>query len=72
LPCRYASSHAKVSLYPPAYSQFIEALLAGDKEKAFQVVKSIDIDNLGTRFITPATRDRMKEDKGNALIQTKK
>lgn len=44
----------------PAYSQFIEALLKGDTEKAFQVVKSIDIKNLGNRFIAPGTSDRMK------------
>ncbi len=44
-----------------SYIQFIEALLTGDTEKAFQVVRSIDIENLGTRFITPGTRDRLKE-----------
>lgn len=44
----------------PAYSQFVEALLTGDTEKAFQVVKSIDIENLGDRFIAPGTSDRLK------------
>jgi len=44
----------------PAYSQFIEALLTGDAEKALQVVKYIDIDNLGKRFIAPDTSGQMK------------
>ena len=44
----------------PAYSQFIAALLTGDADKAFQVVKSIDIENIGERFIAPGTSDRMK------------
>ncbi len=41
----------------PAYVQFISALLTGDAEKAFQVVKSIDLDDLGGRFIPPVTGD---------------
>jgi hypothetical protein len=56
----------------PAFCQFIEALLTGDTEKAFQVVKSIDIENLGTRFVTPGTRDRMKADTVEALIPGKR
>jgi hypothetical protein len=44
----------------PAYCRFIEALVTGDAEKAFQVVKSIDIENLGSRFISPVTHDTMK------------
>lgn len=49
----------------PAYSQFIAALLTGDTEKAFQVVKSIDLDNLGNRFIAPGTRDSKGTDQHN-------
>ena len=37
----------------PAFSRFIEALVTGDTEEAFQVVKSIDIENLGSRFMAP-------------------
>ncbi len=37
----------------PAYSQFVAALLTGDAEKAYQVVKSVDLDNLGSRFVVP-------------------
>jgi hypothetical protein len=44
----------------PAYSQFVEALLTGDTEKAFQVIKLIDMENLGERFIAPGTSDRLK------------
>ena len=44
----------------PAYIQFVEAILTGDVEKAFQVVKSIDLDNLGKRFIAPDTSGQMK------------
>jgi hypothetical protein len=44
----------------PAYSQFVEALLTGDTEKAFQVIKLIDMENLGDRFIAPGTSDRLK------------
>jgi len=43
----------------PAYIQFITALLTGDAEKAFHVVKSIDLDNLGFRF-AEGSNDRMK------------
>jgi hypothetical protein len=35
----------------PAFSQFIGALLTSDTEKAFQAVTSVDLDNLGARFI---------------------
>jgi hypothetical protein len=44
----------------PAYVQFISALLTGDAEKAFQVVKSIDLDDLGSRFVPPVTSDGLK------------
>jgi hypothetical protein len=44
----------------PAYVQFISALLTGDAEKAFQVVRSIDLDDLGGRFIPPVTGDDSK------------
>jgi len=37
----------------PVYRQFVAALLTGDSEKAFQVVNSIDLDNLGSRFVVP-------------------
>jgi hypothetical protein len=37
----------------PAYRLFLEALLTGDSEKAFKVVMSIDIKNLGDRFTGP-------------------
>ena len=40
----------------PAYSQFIAALLTGDKEKALLVVKSIDMENLGGRFVAPGQK----------------
>jgi hypothetical protein len=43
----------------PASIQFIAALLTGDAEKAFQAVKSIDLDNLGFRFSVDS-KDRMK------------
>jgi hypothetical protein len=56
----------------PAYSQFIEALLTGDADKAFQVVKSIDIENLGTRFVAPGARDLVKEDKKDAATRSGK
>jgi hypothetical protein len=56
----------------PAYSQFIEALLTGDTEKSFQTVKSIDIENLGARFITPGTHDHNKKDTVEALIHEKR
>jgi hypothetical protein len=39
----------------PAFCQFITALLTGDTEKAFLVVKSIDIDSIGSRFVPPVT-----------------
>jgi hypothetical protein len=39
----------------PAFSQFIKALLTGDTEKAFKDVKSVDLDNLGNRFVAPGT-----------------
>ncbi len=39
----------------PVFSQFITAILTGDTEKAFQDVKSIDLDNLGSRFVAPVT-----------------
>ena len=44
----------------PLYSRFIAALLTGDTEKAFQTVKSIDIENLGDRFSAPGAGDRGK------------
>jgi hypothetical protein len=56
----------------PAFGQFIEALLTGDKKKASQIVKSIDLENLGVRFIPSDPRDRMKEVKDHALTQGKK
>ena len=37
----------------PVFSRFIAAILTGDTEKTFQVVKSIDIENLGDRFNAP-------------------
>ncbi len=36
----------------PAFSQFITALLTGDSEKALRIVRAIDLDNLGNRFMT--------------------
>jgi hypothetical protein len=44
----------------PAYVQFITSLLTGDAEKAFQVVRSIDLDNLGSRFIAPKAGSGLK------------
>jgi hypothetical protein len=44
----------------PAFSRFIEALLTGDTEMAFRVVKSIDLDNLGDRFVAPGASERVK------------
>jgi hypothetical protein len=44
----------------PVYRQFIEALLTGDTEKAFRVVTSIDLDNLGGRFSASGTNDGAK------------
>jgi hypothetical protein len=44
----------------PAYSQFIEALLTGDREKALQVLNSIDLENLGIRFMVPDMSDHKK------------
>jgi hypothetical protein len=43
----------------PVYIQFITALLTGDTETAFSVVKSIDLDDLGSRF-SEGSNDRMK------------
>lgn len=34
----------------PAFNQFIAALLTGNTEKAFEIVTSIDLENLGSRF----------------------
>lgn len=45
----------KGKMLSPAFSQFIKALLTGDTEKAFQDVKSIDLDNIGNRFVAPGT-----------------
>jgi predicted small secreted protein len=45
----------KGKVLSPAFCRFIEALVTGDDEKAFQVVKSIDMENLGSRFIVPGT-----------------
>jgi hypothetical protein len=56
----------------PAFIQFIEALLTGDTEKAFQTVKSIDLENLGARFVAPGTRERMKTDTVEALTHGKR
>ena len=50
----------------PAFSQFVASLLTGNEENAFQVVKSIDLDNLGNRFVAPCTNDGMKMKKGTA------
>jgi hypothetical protein len=44
----------------PVFSRFIAAILTGDTEKTFQVVKSIDIENLGDSFSAPGTGDRGK------------
>lgn len=44
----------------PAYRNFIEALLMGNTEKAFRVVKSIDLDNIGSRFTVPDANDDKK------------
>ena len=44
----------------PVYVQFISALLSGDAEKAFHVVKSIDLNDLGSRFVPPVTNDGPK------------
>jgi len=44
----------------PVYVQFISALLTGDAEKTFQVVKSIDLENLGSRFIPPVSSNGLK------------
>ncbi|MGC1456382.1 MAG: hypothetical protein WA946_14445 [Nitrospirota bacterium] len=44
----------------PVFAQFISALLTGDAENAFQVVRSIDLDDLGSRFIPPVTGDDRK------------
>ena len=44
----------------PAYTQFVTALLTGDAAKAFRVVESIDLDNLGNRFVAPEKSDGMK------------
>lgn len=44
----------------PVFSQFIAALLTGGTDKAFQVVKSIDLDNLGSRLIAPGVSDSLK------------
>ncbi len=44
----------------PAFSQFIAGLLTGDADKAFQIVKSIDLNNLGSRFTIPAVKDNSK------------
>ena len=50
----------KGKILSPAYVQFIQALLTGDTEKAFHVVASIDIENLGGRLGAPNTSDRMQ------------
>ncbi len=44
----------------PVFAQFISALLTGDAEKAFRVLKSIDLDDLGSRFIPPVSSDGLK------------
>jgi hypothetical protein len=56
----------------PAFVQFIEALLTGDKEKAFQVVKSVDLENLGARFVPSGPGSRVKEVKDSTMTQGKK
>jgi len=45
----------KGKVLSPAFNQFIEALLTGDAEKAYKRVKSIDLDNLGNRFVPAGT-----------------
>ena len=50
----------KGKVLSPAFCRFIEALVTGDDGKAFQVVKSIDMENLGSRFIAPGTHDTTK------------
>lgn len=57
--CFFAFKTRKDKQLSPAYTQFIAALLTGDAEKAFQAVKAVDLDNLGTRFMAPAG-DSMK------------
>ncbi len=56
----------------PSYIRFIEALITGDAEKAYQVVRSIDIENLGIRFIPSGSSRSMKEVKDNTMSQGKK
>ena len=36
----------------PTFSAFITALLTGDNEGALRIVRSVDLDNLGNRFMT--------------------
>jgi hypothetical protein len=56
----------------PAFVQFIEALLTGDKEKAFQAVKSVDLENLGACFVPSDPRGGTKEVKDSTLTQGKR
>jgi hypothetical protein len=49
----------KGKVLSPAFSRFIEALVTGNADEAFQVVKSIDIENMGSRFVAPG-HDTMK------------
>jgi hypothetical protein len=44
----------------PDFIQFVDALLKGDTAKAVRIVQSIDLDNLGERFMPPGTSAKVK------------
>ncbi len=44
----------------PAYGNFVAALMTGDAERAYRIVKAVDLDNLGSRFSAPGVSDDIK------------
>jgi hypothetical protein len=44
----------------PEFIQFVDSLLKGDTEKAVRIVQSIDLGNLGERFVPPGTSATVK------------
>jgi hypothetical protein len=50
----------KTKSLSPDFIQFIDSLLKGDAEKGVRIVQSIDLDNLGERFLPPGTSEQKK------------
>ena len=44
----------------PDFARFVESLLTGDTEKAVRIVQSVDLDNLGERFLPPGAGEQKK------------